>query len=78
LSDVAQQLSNDFQGQGTTSGGYVGQANQLINQIATLNGNIVAARTAEGRELARRPAAPAVDQLGTLLGVRTTTEPDGP
>jgi len=78
LSDVAQQLSNDFQGQGTTSGGYVGQANQLINQIATLNGNIVAGQNG-GRDVnslvdQRRQA---VDQLGTLLGVRTTTEPDG-
>ena len=78
LSDVAQQLSNDLQGQGSTNGGYLGQANQLINQIATLNGDIVAGQNG-GTDVnslvdQRRQA---VDQLGTLLGVRTTTEPDG-
>ncbi|MGD0440445.1 MAG: flagellar hook-associated protein FlgK [Acidimicrobiales bacterium] len=78
LSDVGQQLSNDLEGQGTTNGGYIGQANQLINQIATLNGDIVAGQNG-GTDVnslvdQRREA---VNQLGTLLGVRTTTEPDG-
>jgi flagellar hook-associated protein 1 FlgK len=78
LSDVAQQLSNDLEGQGSTNGGFVGQANQLINQIATLNGDIVAGQNG-GTDVnslvdQRRQA---VNQLGTLLGVRTTTEPDG-
>ncbi|MGA2528119.1 MAG: flagellar hook-associated protein FlgK [Acidimicrobiales bacterium] len=78
LSDVAQQLSNDLEGQASTNAGYVGQANQLINQIATLNGDILAGQNG-GTNMnslvdARREA---VDQLGTLLGVRTTTEPDG-
>jgi flagellar hook-associated protein 1 FlgK len=78
LSDAAQQLSNDFEGQGTTNGGYLLQANQLINQIATLNGDIVAGQNG-GTDVnslvdQRRQA---VDQLGTLLGIRTTTEPDG-
>jgi flagellar hook-associated protein 1 FlgK len=78
LSDVSQQLANDLQGQGTTTGGYVGQANQLINQIAKLNGEIVAGGTAGSNVNSlvdqRRQA---VDQLGTLLGVRTTTAQDG-
>lgn len=78
LSDVAQQLSNDLQGQGAANSGYLGQANQLINQIAKLNGDIVAGHNG-GSDVnslvdQRRQA---VDQLGTLLGVRTTTEPDG-
>ena len=78
LSDVAQQLSNDLEGQGTNNGGYLGQANQLINQIASLNGNILAGQNGGSNVNSlvdqRREA---VDQLGTLLGVRTTTEPDG-
>ena len=78
LSDVAQQLSNDFEGQGTTSGGYLSQANQLLNQVATLNGDIVAGQNGGSNVNSlvdqRRQA---VDQLGTLLGVRTTTEADG-
>jgi flagellar hook-associated protein 1 FlgK len=78
LSDVGQQLSNDLEGQGSTDGGYVGQANQLINQVATLNGEILAGQNG-GTDVnslvdQRRQA---VDQLGTLLGVRTTTEADG-
>jgi len=78
LSDVAQQLSNDFEGEGTTNGGYVGQANQLINQIASLNGSILAGQNGGSNVNSlvdqRREA---VDQLGTLLGVRTTTEANG-
>ncbi|MGO8723120.1 MAG: flagellar hook-associated protein FlgK [Acidimicrobiales bacterium] len=78
LSDVAQQLSNDFEGEGTTNGGYVGQANQLINQIATLNGDIVAGQnggTNVNSLVDQRRQA--VDQLGSLLGIRTTTDADG-
>lgn len=78
LSDVAQQLSNDFEGQASNTGGYLAQANQLINQVAALNGDIVAGKNGgtnvDSLVDQRRQA---VDQLGTLLGVRTTTEADG-
>lgn len=78
LSDITQQLSNDLEGSGTTSGGYLGQANQLINQVAALNGQILAGQNGGGDVNSlidqRRQA---VDQLGTLLGIRTTTAPDG-
>jgi flagellar hook-associated protein 1 FlgK len=78
LSAIATQLQNDLQGQGSTTGGYVGQANQLINQIATLNSGIASGTSAPaGINSLLDQRRQAVDQLGTLLGVTTSTAPDG-
>ena len=78
LSDVALQLSNDLEGEGTNNGGYVGQANQLINQIASLNGGILAGQNSGSNvDSLVDQRREAVDQLGTLLGVRTTTAANG-
>jgi flagellar hook-associated protein 1 FlgK len=78
LSSIATQLETDLQGQGSTSGGYVAQANQLINQIATLNSGIAAGTTAPaGINSLLDQRREALDQLGTLLGVTTSAAPDG-
>jgi flagellar hook-associated protein 1 FlgK len=78
LSDIAGQLANDLGGQGTTNGGLVGQANQAINQIAALNGKIVGGQSGglDVNTLIDEQRS-AVNQLGTLLGVNTTTAPNG-
>ncbi len=78
LSGVSQQLVANLGGTGSSNGGYVQQANQLLSEIANLNGSIIAAHNG-GQDINalsdQRRAA--VNSLGTLLGVRTVAEANG-
>lgn len=78
LSTTSAQLVNDLQGSGNDGGGLVGQANQLINQIAQLNQGIIAGTNAnETPNSLIDERRQAVTQLATLVGVSTTTQTDG-
>ncbi len=77
LGAASAQLATSLQGAGG-NGGLLGQANELINQIAQLNGAIVAG-VGSGQnpnELidARRAA---ISQLSTIAGVSTSAQADG-
>jgi flagellar hook-associated protein 1 FlgK len=77
LSQLSSTLQSEV-GTGAADGGTLAQANGLLNQIAELNGAIVAGN-AGGQDVnavgdERRAA---VDQLAGLLGVTTSTSPDG-
>jgi len=86
LTSVSGQLQNDLGDIGTKGSvgtGYVGQANQLITQIAQINGQL-AGLSAGGSSSGGLDANTLSDEqrnaaatLAGLIGVKTTTEADG-
>ncbi len=78
LSSTSQQLVNNLGGVGSNNSGYVGQANQLITDIANLNGSIIAAQNGGQNINALSDQRRAdITSLGTLLGIRTVSETNG-
>ncbi|HTW98893.1 MAG TPA: flagellar hook-associated protein FlgK [Acidimicrobiales bacterium] len=78
LATTSSQLLDDLQGTGGSGEGLLGQANQLINQIAQLNTGIMAGvggnDSPNGLIDQRRQA---VNQLANLLGVTATSQSNG-
>ena len=78
LSSISQQLVTNLGGAGSSNGGYVQQANQLLSEIANLNGSIIAAQNGGQNVNALSDQMRSdVTSLGTLLGVRTITQANG-
>jgi flagellar hook-associated protein 1 FlgK len=78
LASTSSQLLSDVQGSGGSGAGLLGQANQLINQIAQLNGGIIAGDAAgQSPNALGDQQREAVSQLANLLGVSTTTQSNG-
>ncbi|MCU1492022.1 MAG: flagellar hook-associated protein FlgK [Acidimicrobiaceae bacterium] len=78
LAATGTQLQQDLAGTGGSTGGLVGQANTLINQIAKLNAGIAAGAGGglDVNSLVDSQRA-ALSQLSGLIGVRTATDQTG-
>ena len=77
LSDLAASLQSEV-GTGSGTSGTLAQANGLLSQVAQLNQGIVAGDSAgQNVNALSDERRSAVDQLAGLLGISTSTAPDG-